>query len=131
MFHGQCKSCKTRYYYSFSKLFNGDGEVTRTYYRVRNEEQYFRSSSVTVFEKKLLIDITNNIVCSAATFESRSEVYEGNVKMASSRQSTDHSVTSDCIPTRRRIEQIIVTSDCIPTRRRTEDGWFMWAIVDT
>ena len=115
MFHGQCKSCKTRYYYSFSELFNGDGEVTRTYYRVRNEKQYFQNSSVTVFEKKLLIDITNNIVCSAATFESRSEVYEGNVKMASSRQSTDHSVTSDCIPTRRRIE----------------DGWFMWAIVDT
>ena len=31
MFHGQCKSCKTRYYYSYSEVFNGDGEVTRTY----------------------------------------------------------------------------------------------------
>ena len=29
----------------------GDGEVTRTYYKIRNEEQYFQSSSVTVFEK--------------------------------------------------------------------------------
>ena len=35
------------------------------------------------------IDITNNIVFSAATFESRSEVYDGNVKMMTSRQSTD------------------------------------------
>ena len=117
MFHGQCKACKRRYYYSFSEVFNGDGEVTRTYYKIRNEEQYFQSSSVTVFEKKLLIDITNNIVFSAATFESRSEVYDSNVKMTSSRQydSTHHSVISDRIPTRRRIE----------------DGWFLWAIVNT
>ena len=83
MFHGQCKACKTRYYYSFSEVFKGDGEVMRTYYRVRNEEQYFQSSSATVFEKKLLIDITNNIVFSAATFESRSEVYDGNVVLDS------------------------------------------------
>ena len=68
-------------------------------------------------KKKLLIDITNNIVFSAATFESRSEVYDSNVKMTSSRQydSTHHSVVSDRIPTRRRIE----------------DGWFLWAIVNT
>ena len=43
-----------------------------------NNDQFFQVSSCTIFEKKLLHDITHNIVFSASTFESRAEVYRPN-----------------------------------------------------
>ena len=52
MFHGQCKACKRRYYYSFSEVFNGDGEVTRTSTRLEMRSNIFKVLVLQYSKKK-------------------------------------------------------------------------------
>ena len=56
MFHGVCKVCNAKYYYSYKEVDNKDNYVR--IYNSPNNEKFFQVSSCTVFEKRLLHDIT-------------------------------------------------------------------------
>ena len=61
MFHGRCRKCSRVYYYSFWEIRNSDGSIQRYYYDpISNPQEYFQYSSSSLFEVKLLNDITNN-----------------------------------------------------------------------
>ena len=58
---------------------DGEGVTQRYYYDpITNPQEYFQYSSSSLFEVRYLNDITNNIVFSAVTFQSRAEVYFSN-----------------------------------------------------
>ena len=79
MFHGKCRKCDCNYYYSYWEMCDGEGAIQRYYYDpISNPQEYFQYSSSSLFEVRLLNDITNNIVFSAVTFQSRAEVYYSN-----------------------------------------------------
>ena len=120
MFHGQCKRCDNRYYYSYMETKSKDGSILRYYNDPKNDQEYFQYSSSTVLQKKLLLDITHNVVFSAATFESRAQVYFAN------NQQTDR--------TRLQYLEKFKASkirEWSPSAKRLEDCWFTWCIILT
>ena len=74
MFHGICKVCNAKYYYSYKEIYNNNGNVW--IYNSPHNDEFLQVSSCTVLEK--LLYITNNIVFGACTFESRAEMYHAN-----------------------------------------------------
>ncbi len=76
-------------------------------------------SSQTIFEKMLLLDVTNNIAVSCASFESRAEVYNRNFGC------TDEERLSNLTPFAR--DQM---SQWRLNEQRVEDDWFLWTLVN-
>ena len=118
MFHGQCKKCDNRFYHSYKETKSRDDKTLRYYNDPMNDQEYFQYSSATVFQKKLLSDITHNIVFSAATFESRAQVYIANNKITD-RIRLQHLETHQASKLR----------EWCPSAKRLEDSWFMWCII--
>ena len=75
---------------------------------------------MTMFEQALLDDVTNNIVYSAATFSSRSEVYHANHYQ---RNAVQLQHLSEFARTYR--------DQWTPTPMRIEEAWFLWRIICT
>ena len=73
-------------------------------------------TSQTIFEKQLLSDITNNIVVSGVSFESRTEVYNQN--FGEERLSHLTHFSRDRLSKWRLNEH------------RVEDAWFLWTLVN-
>ena len=119
MFHSFCLMCRTRYFYSYKET--GTGTATqRVYYSHIFSLPYFQSTSMTMFEQALLNDVTNNIVYSAATFSSRSEVYHANHYQ---RNAVQLQHLSEFARTGR--------DQWKPTPMRIEEAWFLWRIICT
>ena len=119
MFHSYCLTCRTRYFYGYKET--GTGAATqRVYYSHISSLPYFQSTSMTMFEQALLDDVTNNIVYSAATFSSRSEVYHANHYQRNAVQLQHLSEYAR-----------IYRDQWTPTPMRIEEAWFLWRIICT
>ena len=120
-FHAECRSpvCKKKYYINHYEIPNG--EETQQYFYDPNHDDhpYFQVSSQTIFEKKLLEDITNNITISGASFESRAEVYNENFAATDLKRLTH--LQEYC---RDRSKSWSLNE------RRVEDAWFLWILVN-
>ena len=66
------------YYYSYWEMRDGEGVTQRYYDPITNPQEYFQYSSSSLFEVRYLNDITNSIVFSSVTFQSRAEIYFSN-----------------------------------------------------
>ena len=115
VFHGRCPLCCTTYWHSYKETFNGE----RYYFNPCDEtSEFFLYSRDSVFSKKYLQDVTNNITFSGATFLSRAEVYNAN-----------HG-TSD------REKRISLSSigrsnaDWKLSESVVGNAWFLWSIVN-
>ena len=115
MFHGTCKTCKMRFYYGYHEKDEGT-EVIRIYNDPYNSQKYFQLSSCSLYHKRLLMDITHNIVFSASTFESRAEVYRANNK----------EVDEDRLQSKFKRS---IWNEWSPSSQRIEEVWFMWVLV--
>ena len=60
VYRKKCPSCKSEYYYSYWEYSDGD-KIQRRYYNNSNEV-FFALTNDTIFEKKLLDDLTEDIV---------------------------------------------------------------------
>ena len=93
---------------------NGEGVIQRYYYDpISNPQEYFQYSSSSLFEVRFLNDVTNNIVFSAVTFQSRAEVYYSNNRVRD----------QNCL-------QYMKTFKCSKTQEWSEDCWFLWCIIE-
>jgi hypothetical protein len=120
VFHGSCSKCSTSFWYSYKE--SKDGE--RTYFDPTDvNAPYFQYSRETVFSKKYLLDVTNNITFSGASFISRAEVYNAS------------NFNSDCEKL-----QNLTAFGRAKTGKTEEDwklseyvignAWFLWSIVN-
>ena len=108
LFHGQCKICRTTYYYSYKEKINAQGEHFRIYNNPDNDQTFFQCSSASIFEKALLNDFTSNIVFSGATFDSREAVYRAN---------------NTSLPPE------TLFHEWYPSSRTIQETWFLWCII--
>ena len=121
MFHGRCRKCDHCYFYSYWEKRDGEGATQRYYYDpLSNPQEYFQYSSSSLFEVRYLNDITNNIVFSAVTFQSRAEVYYSNNRVRD-QSHLRHMEKFKCSK----------THEWSPSAKRIEDCWFLWCIVNT
>lgn len=68
LFHGQCVKCKTAWYPNYK--ITSDNRCVYIDPSEAGDKGYFQITSQTVFEKKLLNDISNNLWVSGTTFNS-------------------------------------------------------------
>ena len=118
LFTGECrKGCHMKYSHSY---YHCDGRMH--FYDSKCSSVFFHITTQTVFSKKLLDDFTNNISVSAASFQSRAEVYNENFRECDSKRLKGCSVFGRS------------TSDTEHpwklTEKRVEDAWFTYALVD-
>ncbi len=77
LFTGECRGgCSSKFSHSFYEC-NG-----KNHYVDPKSSDFFHITSQTVFSTKLLEDFTNNISISAASFQSRAEVYNENFRVS-------------------------------------------------
>lgn len=118
-FSAECRHCSKKYHISYYEETLQESKK-RFYYSLK-DATYFQATSQTVFEIALLEDITNNISISAASFESRAQVYNENFRK----------IDQD------RLQQLTafgrnVTDEEHPwklTEKRVEDAWFLYSLV--
>lgn len=77
LFHGECVSCKVRYFPNY-KIINGEHRIYDNPLESHNE--YFQVTCKSVFDKQLLKDMSSNIWVTGATFQSRAKVYNLNFR---------------------------------------------------
>ncbi len=120
VFHGKCRKCGRSYYYSYWEMRDGEGATQRYYYDpISNPQEYFQYSSSSLFEVRYLNDITNNIVFSAVTFQSRAEVYYSNNRVRD-KSYLQYMEKFKCSK----------TQEWSPSAKRIEECWFLWCIVN-
>ena len=118
-FGGECRnlSCNRKFHHSYVQESSGK---TIHYYSTKNAK-YLQCTSQTVFEIALLQDMTNNISISAASFESRAEVYNENFRdIDCSRLKEFHQFGRNI---KDQVHPWKLTDKC------AEDAWFLYRLV--
>lgn len=117
-FSGECRnpSCNKKYHHSYEV----DAKTTK-YYSIK-DAKYFHCTSQTVFEISLLQDMTNNISISAASFQSRAEVYNANFRAVDCLRLKHHTRFGRNIKDQVHLWKL--------TDRCVEDAWFMYCLVN-
>jgi len=116
LFHGECLQCKTKWYPSYK--ITGDSRRIFLDSAIVDDEGYLQITSQTVFEKKLLNDISNNLWVSGTTFNSRAKVYNLNF--------VDKDEKRLC-----ELKEFARTSEgeWKLNEQRLSDAWFVWIII--
>ena len=116
LFHGECLQCKTKWYPSYK--ITGDSRRIFLDSAIVDDEGYLQITSQTVFEKKLLNDISNNLWVSGTTFNSRAKVYNLNF--------VDKDEKRLC-----ELKEFARTSEgeWKLNEQRLSDAWFVWTII--
>ena len=113
LFHGDCLSCKTKYYPSYNILNNGK----RVYVDIQEESNlYFQVTSSSVFSTSQLRDMNNNICVIGATLQSRATVYNLNHREVNKKRLSD---LKEFNPRGRN------ENDFLLNEERVNDAWFM------
>jgi hypothetical protein len=113
LFHGECHTCKTKFYPSYKDVGSNKAKMYND--PTDNSCRYFQVTSKTVFDKQLLKYFTNNICVSGTTFQSRAKVYNLNF-------GDYHSL----------LEEIARKNEggWWLNEERVNDAWFKWIIVN-
>ena len=116
LFHVECLQCKTKWYPSYK--ITGDSRRIFLDSAIVDDEGYLQITSQTVFEKKLLNDISNNLWVSGTTFNSRAKVYNLNF--------VDKDEKRLC-----ELKEFARTSEgeWKLNEQRLSDAWFVWIII--
>ena len=116
LFHGQCAKCKTTWYPSYK--ITSDNRRIFTDLTGTDDEGYLQITCQTVFEKKLLNDVSTNLWVSGTTFNSRAKVYNVNFR------ETDEKRLCEMMEFTRTSE-----GEWHLNEQRIADAWFIWIII--
>lgn len=114
--HGQCAKCKTTWYSSY-KITSDNGRIF-TDLAGADDEGYLQITCQTVFEKKLLNDVSTNLWVSGTTFNSRAKVYNVNFR------ETDEKRLCEMTESTRTSE-----GEWHLNEQRIAGAWFVWIII--
>lgn len=114
--HGQCAKCKTTWYSSY-KITSDNGRIF-TDLAAADDEGYLQITCQTVFEKKLLNDVSTNLWVSGTTFNSRAKVYNVNFR------ETDEKRLCEMTESTRTSE-----GEWHLNEQRIAGAWFVWIII--
>ena len=74
LYHRKCQKCSATYYNCYWEFTNNDGILTRSYYD-EDDSDYFSITSKTVFEKRLLDNLAEEIITCNVQFTNWVECY--------------------------------------------------------
>ena len=114
LYHGECYTCSTRYYPNYRTIEDG-----KRYYIDPNINDFFQVTSSTVFEKRLLEEIANNIWISGTSLESRAKV----------NNCTFGAVDEERLASLKNFDRTIKSGWQL-NEQRVGDGFFLWLIIN-
>lgn len=119
MFSGKCSCCLSTYYPSY--VIHADNQCI---FNDPQDSEYFHISRSTVFHTSVLVGVTNNILFSHASFQSRAAVYNANFRTETNKRMA---VMQQAF---KRTRSDSSEDVCKLTEQRLEEAWFIWELVN-